>query len=101
MKLIMQGTDHCIRFRETDGIELMIAPFVNGPVLPVEHNIVKRDLSFPVFTYDAKQFILCCITLTALPEAHCPLGHHGRLAGHGPVTADNLIEACAADEVIV
>ena len=97
----MQCVDHRIGIRETVRVKLMVTPFVYGPVLPVEHNVVKRYLPLPVLHDNIKKFLLVGVTLTALPESHCPFRHHRGLACYGAVTADDLIHALAADEVIV
>ena len=97
----MNRIDHRFRIREMCLVELMASPCVFRPVAPVEHNVVYRN--FPVTeTFQRTQhFILRLVTLPALPIAHRPFRHDGRLACQGTVTADYIIHIITGDKIIV
>jgi len=97
----MDVLDHAVRIGEVGGIEVVRAPGIFGPVGPVQHDVVDRQLAAAVLVQHAEQLILALVTLAALPEAVRPLGQHHRLAGEFAIAGDHLIGIATGDHVIV
>ena len=81
----MDRVEHELRVGEAGCIELMAAPLVLGPIVPVLHYVVDGYLSLAELSECAEHFILCLVALSALPEAEHPLGIDGSLACQGAV----------------
>ena len=82
-------------------LELMRAPLVLGPVVPVLYDVVDGDVALAELREGAHQLILGLVALTALPEAQHPLGIERGLAGEGAIARDDLVEVVALDEIVV
>src|SRR5882724_10902956 len=101
MFLFMKDLDHAVGIGETGGIEVLASPVVLPPVVPVQDDIIQRDLSSPEFLYRVEYLILGLIPFPALPEAQGPPGDDGRLAGQGAVAGDGLVHIPAIDKIII
>ena len=69
----VNGVEHSLRIGETGGLELMAAPLILGPVIPVLYDIVDGDMALTELTQCLLYLSGSLITLTTLPEAQHPL----------------------------
>ena len=97
----MNGVDHSLRIRETILVEFMTSPGIFRPVIPVEDNIVNRNLTVAETFQCTKHFIRCIILFTALPESHCPFRHDRSFSGKSTVTADYIIHIITGYKIII
>ena len=97
----VDGVHHGLRAGVAVLVELMAAPLVVVPVLPVLYDIVNGDAALTEFPQCGNEFELVGITLAALPVAHGPFGHDLGLARQGAVAADDLIDIVSLDEIVV
>ena len=97
----VDGVHHLLGTGITVLVELMTAPLVVVPVLPVLDDVVDGDAALAELPQRADQLELVGIALAALPVAHGPFGHDLRLARQGAVAAYDLVDAVTLDEVIV
>ena len=92
---------HLLGIRIARSLKLMASPLVLGPVVPVLHDIIDRNMALAELSEGALDFILSLIALTTLPEAQHPLGIKRRLTRECTIARDNLIEILTSDEVVV
>ena len=97
----VDGIDHRLRIGETRLVELVATPSVLGPVIPVEDDVVDRNLPVAEALERTEHLVLRVVFLAALPVAHSPLGHDRRLAREGAVAGDNVVHVVPCDEVII
>ena len=97
----MHVVEHLLRIRITRGFELMRTPLILGPVVPVLHDIVDRDMTLTELREGTLYLLGCLITLATLPEAQHPLGIEGGLTCQRTIAGNHLVEILASDEVIV
>ncbi len=98
---VVHRLDHAVRIGEVLRVEIVRAPGILGPVRPIQHDVVQRQLALAVFGHCADQLVLALVTLAALPEAVGPFGQHRRLAGERAVAGNGLIVGIGGDEVVV
>jgi hypothetical protein len=82
-------------------IELVRAPLVGPPVLPVHHDRVERDAALPELGERVGHFLRSPVALAALPEAERETRHERRLARQLAVAGHDVAELGAVDHVVV
>ena len=92
---------HARGIGEAGGIEGMAAPLVLGPVEPILHDRVDRDILAAVLLEHVDELRLRLVALARLPEPVGPARHHRRLAGEAAVARDERVHVGAGDDVIV
>ena len=92
---------HLLRVRIAGRVELVAAPLVGQPVLPVLDDIVHRNAPAAHLGKRFHQFVLGGIALAALPETEGPLRVERGLAGEGAVAAQHVVVAVSGYEVEV
>ena len=97
----MHAVEHRLWVREAGGLKLVAAPLILRPVVPVLHDIVNGNVTASELSQRADNLILRLIALPTLPEAQHPLGIERGLARQRAVTADDLVEIVARNEVVV
>ena len=98
---VVDGLDPGDGIGKAGGIELVRAPGVGAPVLPVLHDVVEGDLALAELLDDIKRLVGGLVTLARLPEAEDPVGQHCGLAGEEAIAGDDLIGGGAVDEGVV
>src|SRR5688572_19049883 len=91
MQVLMQCFEHSFRIGKSCFVEFMRAPLWIFPVLPVENNVIQRDVALSIFLYDIDYLLLSPVSFTTLPESHCPGWSDRSFAGKLSVTPDNFI----------
>ena len=72
--------EHLLRIGIARGLEGVVAPRVELPVVPVLHDVVDRNLTLAELSQRLLDFSLRLVALAALPETEHPLGINGSLA---------------------
>ena len=97
----MHAVEHCLWVGVTDGLELMASPCIFGPVVPVLHDVVYRDMTAAELCQGTDNLVACLVAFPALPEPHDPAGHHLCLSRQGTVACYHLVQVIAGYEVVV
>ena len=97
----VDGVDPGDGVGKTGGIELVRAPCVGAPVLPVLHDVVEGDLALAELLDDVERLVGRFVSLARLPEAEDPVGEHGGTASEEAIAGDDLIGCGAVDEGVV
>ena len=92
---------HLLRVGKALFVELMAAPLVRFPVLPVLHDVVDGDAPAAELCEGGHDLFLGGIAFAALPEAHGPARHHLRLACEGAVAGYDRVGRRPCDEVVI
>ena len=98
---LVDAVNHRLWIGIARGLELMTAPLVLGPVVPVLHDVVDGYLSLTELSQRREQLVLCLVALTTLPEAQRPLRVERGLARQRAIARDDLVEVLACNEVVV
>ena len=70
---LMHRVEHGLRIKIARSLELMRAPLILGPVVPVLYDIVDRDMTLTELSEGALHLVGRLIALAPLPEAQHPL----------------------------
>ena len=97
----VNGVEHRLRIGETGSFELMAAPLILGPVIPILYDIIDGDMTLTELTQCLLDLSGSLIALTALPEAQHPLRIERGLTRQRTIAGDDLIEVLTSNEVIV
>ena len=92
---------HSFRVRETGFVKLMTSPFGFRPVVPVENDIVNRNLTLTKLFQCTYNFILRFVTFTTLPETHGPFRHNGCFAGNLTIAAYYFVGIITTNEIVI
>ena len=98
---VVDRLDHRVRVGIPRRLELVIAPLVDRPVLPVLDDGVHRDGAPAELRDRLQDLVLRVVLVLRLPEAERPVGEHRRLTGEGAIAGDDPIDLGSVDEVVV
>ena len=98
---LVDRVEQALRIRIATGIELVRAPAVRDPVLPILDDVVDGRFAASVAGEDAGDVGGRSVVLARLPVPEGPAGQHRRLAGEPPITGDHLVHVGAVDKVVV
>ncbi len=82
-------------------VELVRAPLVGLPVLPVHHHRVERDPALPELGERVERLLRRAVALAALPQPEREARDERRAPGQPPVAGDHVVEVGAVDEPVV
>ena len=83
------------------GIELMRAPGVRLPILPILHDVVEGNFALAELLDDVERLLRGLIALARLPEPEGPVGRYRSFAGEQTVASDDLVDRRSVDELVV
>ena len=66
---LMHAVEHSLRIRVARSLELMAAPLVVGPVVPVLHDVVHGDMTTPELRERLLDVAAGLVAFPALPES--------------------------------
>ena len=88
---LMHRVEHGLRIKIARSLELMRAPLILGPVVPVLYDIVDRYMTLAELRQRTLDFILRLVTLTTLPETKHPLWIKRSLTRQRTIAANHVI----------
>src|SRR5579864_6785380 len=97
----MELVDSFFRARLVFLLELHCIPAVFSPILPILHQHIDRDFSFPNLGSCIENLLLAVITLSALPISVGPLRKQGRFTGKLPIFRNDLVQLRAIEKVVI
>src|SRR5574344_277624 len=92
---------HSLRIRIAGGIKQMTTPGINGPITPILHNVVYRNMALAKLSQCPRYLVLRFVSFPTLPESHRPLRHNGSFACQCAIAADDIIHTVTRNKVIV
>ena len=98
---VVDGLDPADGIGKAGGIELVRAPGVCAPVLPVLHDVVEGNLALAELLDHVEELVGGLVPLARLPQAEDPVGQHGGFAGEEAIAGDDLIGGRAVDEGVI